>query len=318
MHFKFLRMISLTILVVMTVVVAIPVNSIQAQGYCALEQEDCDLFEAAMQEQDNVKSFNVETMNITMVGEADGQALGIDVINMAGPIAYYRNQLDFDAAWTLETVTVQVPDSTGSVSLTGMEIRVVDGSLYFYNPIDGVWETDSLELGELNGILNNSPMSMTDNEFLLSPTNEMWSEDLATWSTETTDLNGTEVVKFTADVKLGDIVSNQDFMLVVGEALEAASDGEITAELFQIIMGGVALQIKDELNAGTFQVSYYISPADNLVYGFDMLVNTTLDLGFLSGLVNDINVEAISLNLDIEAVMSGQNETYEITPPALD
>ena len=178
--------------------------------------------------------------------------------------------------------------------------------------------TDALDLGELISAMGDSSMSMTDNEFLLSPSNEAWSADMVTWSTETADINGTDVVKFTADVKLGDMLSNQEFMLNLGEVLEAASEGEMTAQMFQFLMGGVALQIKEELNTGTFQVSYYVSPEDNQVYGFDMVVDATLDLGFLGGLVDDMDAEVISLNMEINAILSGYNETYEITAPELD
>lgn len=319
MNSRFSRIFSLILLAVMFAVMAVPVATpANAQGYCALSQDECDLFDAAMQAQENITSLTIDSMNVAMTVDANGQSLDIGVVNMAGPIAYYRNQLDFDAAWTVETVTVQVPDSTGSISLTGMEIRVVDGELYFYNPVDGTWETDALDLGELEGLMSNSSMNMSDNEFSLSPSNEVWSADMVTWTTESTDINGTDMVKFTADVKLGDMLSNQGFMLNVGELLEVASEGEMTAQLFQFLMGGVALQIKDELNDGTFQISYYVSPEDNLVYGFDMLVDATLDLGFLSGIVDDMDVEVITLNMEINATMSGYNETYEITAPELD
>lgn len=319
MKSKFSRRLFLLFLVVALVTISIPANTTaQAQGYCALTQEQCDLFDSALNEQANITSMNIESMNVSLVGQADEQALGMTVTNMAGPIAYYRNQLDFDAAWTIETVTVHTPDSTGSVDLNGLEIRVVDDNLYFYNPLENKWEGDELDMSGFAALLAGSSGSMTNSEFLISPSNAVWSEDMVTWTAEDSELNGTPVVKFTADIRLGDAASNRDFMLVVGEAIGIISDGDITAELFQFIMGGVAIQIEDELNEGAFQVVYSISPNDNLVYGVDFIVEASLDLTFLQGLIDDLDVDTISFNLAVDAAISEHNATFEITPPEID
>lgn len=319
MHSRFSRLIGVLTLTLVLAGLALPsVTPAQAQDYCALTPEECELFTAAMAEQDNTTSLNIDTLNITMLATVDNESIGIEVINMNGPVAYYRNQLDFDAAWAVETVTVKTPDTAGELSLAGLEIRVVNGMIYIYNPLEDLWEEDVLELGELSGLLGNSPMSTSNNEFVIAPTNDVWSADMVTWTTGPDNLNGTDVVKFTADVQMGDMVSNRDFMLNVGEVLETASDGEFTAELFQFLMGGFALQIEDELNAGTFAISYYISPEDNQVYGFDLVLDMTLDLGFLAGLADDMEFEVLSLNLAMNAIIGGHNATYEIAPPPVE
>ncbi|KAB2867268.1 MAG: hypothetical protein F9K46_00690, partial [Anaerolineae bacterium] len=142
--------------------------------------------------------------------------------------------------------------------------------------------------------------------------------------------DGRTVAVFTFDLDLASLVGSQEFVNALSEALLplVAQMGGEGGDMFSdpstisFILSLVLSQLSDQLSASTAQLSVWISPEDNLIYGLSSVVDVTLDLGFLMSLApgaadsGSASTGPITFALDFQAVLDQHNGSFTVEAPA--
>jgi hypothetical protein len=205
-----------------------PLPALAQGGTCAenLTEADCALFEAASQ--NTYTSLNINNLTGRFTLSADDERLLIDLQDISGPFVLdLRDISSLALDWVVGNLTVSAPDEAESFSLRGAKLRVVDDTLYSYEPISQEWSSEPLELGDLNSAEFNEFLTALEslNAFAITPTNPFWKSNLAVWQVaDTTTASGRAVRLYTVDIRLGEVLADPEFGRWISEALAATNE----------------------------------------------------------------------------------------------
>ncbi len=329
-------LLSLLLVVTLVTIAVSPfgLSTARAQGGgCPLSPEDCALLAAAAEAASEQTSVNVKSFNLDLAGGMGDQQSSLSATGF-GPIVFDEGNDTFAIDLTFTDATLTTPDETQ----TGPgAFRFVDGDVYFgRGEGDAIeWQGTELDSGEAEAQLDELGLDINDiQEFPLLETLQALNDlpGVVTWSRgeDMTLEDGRTVAVFTFDLSLASLVGSQEFVNALSEALLplVAQMGGEGGDMFSdpstisFILSLVLSQLSDQLSASTAQLSVWISPEDNLIYGLSSIVDVTLDLGFLTSLApgatdsGSASTGPITFSLNFQAVLDQHNGTFEIEAPA--
>lgn len=329
----------LSLLLVMTLVtIAVSpfdLSTARAQGGgCPLSPEDCALLAAAADAAGDLSSVNVKSFNLDLAGGMGDQQSSLSVTGF-GPIVLDDGEGGFAIDLTFDTATLTTPEETQ----TGPgAFRLVDGGAYFGGGEgDAIeWQGTALDSGDTEAQLDDLGLDLNSlQDFPLMDALQSLNNlpGVVTWSRgeDLTLEDGRTVAVYTFDLSLASLVGSQDFVNGLSEALlplvgELGSEGGggmfSDPSTISFILSLVLSQVSDQLSASTAQLSVWISPDDNLIYGLSSVIDVSIDLAFLSSLApsagsgTSTSSGPITFSLNFQSVLEQHNESFAIEAPA--
>lgn len=329
-------LLSLLLVVTLVTIAVSPfdLSTARAQGGgCPLSPEDCALLAAAVEAASEQTSVNVKSFNLDLAGGMGDQQSSLSATGF-GPIVFDEGNDTFAIDLTFTDATLTTPDETQ----TGPgAFRFVDGDIYFgRGEGDAIeWQGTELDSGEAEAQLDELGLDINDIQNFpllgaLQALNEL--PGVVIWSRgeDMTLEDGRTVAVFTFDLDLASLVGSQEFVNALSEALLplVAQMGGEGGDMFSdpstisFILSLVLSQLSDQLSASTAQLSVWISPEDNLIYGLSSVVDVTLDLGFLMSLApgatdsGSASTGPITFAMDFQAVLDQHNGSFTVEAPA--
>lgn len=329
-------LLSLLLVITLVTIAVSPfgLSTVRAQGGgCPLSPEDCALLAAAAAAASEQTSVNVKSFNLDLAGGMGDQQSSLSATGF-GPIVFDEGSDTFAIDLTFTDATLTTPDETQ----TGPgAFRFVDGDVYFgRGEGDAIeWQGTELDSGEAEAQLDELGLDINDIQNFplleaLQALNEL--PGVVIWSRgeDMTLEDGRTVAVFTFDLDLASLVGSQEFVNALSEALLplVAQMGGEGGDMFSdpstisFILSLVLSQLSDQLSASTAQLSVWISPEDNLIYGLSSVVDVTLDLGFLMSLApgaadsGSASTGPITFALDFQAVLDQHNGSFTVEAPA--
>ncbi len=330
-------LLSLLLVITLVTIAVSPfdLSTARAQGGgCPLSPEDCALLAAAADAAGDLDSVNVKSFNLDLAGGAGDQQSSLSVSGF-GPIVLDDGDGGFAIDLTFVNATLTTPDETQ----TGPgAFRVVDGSAYFgKGEGDAIeWQGTALDSGEAQTQMDGLGLDLNGlKDFPLMEALQSLNNlpGVVTWSRgeDMTLEDGHTVAVYTFDLSLASLVGSQDFVNGLSEALlplVGNLGGEGGGGMFSdpstisFILSLVLSQLSDQLSASTAQLSVWISPDDNLIYGLSSVIDVSIDLAFLSSLApsassgTSTSSGPITFSLNFQSVLDQHNGTFAIEAPA--
>jgi hypothetical protein len=215
------------------------------------------------------------------------------------------------------TINGSMESSEESESIEGARIVILNDMAYAFDPSTGEWEVEEVTAEDMEGL----DLSQFDLEAILAGlTMYDLGEGVVVWQrAEDMDMDGTNLAVFTVDVRLGELLVSPQFAQLASELATLAGDEEMDAESIGFIIGMLASSLKPQLDEAVFRLTFAISPEDSYVYGMSFDIDMDLDLAFLGALAGESeSIPPISIFVDMDMVLSGYNQTYEIVAPVVE
>lgn len=213
--------------------------------------------------------------------------------------------LDFAA-----TINATSDDGSGSTSNTTLEVRLVDGIVYFQDPSDnnawkGVRLEDAMSAAEDNPMVPNpttfDPASLGLDEATLTSIMALTeAEGFLDYSRDG------ETFTFTADV--GALLKSTEWTEFTTEIAPKLQENPDTAQAAMML--GVLPMI---LSEGTIKVVQVVDPSLNAVTEFSVLIDGTVNAGMVSG---DSSADPIVLSMAFNVKVSDVGGSFTIEAPA--
>ncbi|MBI5930324.1 MAG: PPC domain-containing protein [Chloroflexi bacterium] len=307
-------------------------------GACPLAPEDCALLAAATDAASNLHSVNVKSFNLDLAGGMGDQQSSLSVVGY-GPIVFDEGNDTFAIDLTFSTATLTTPDQTQNGPGA---FRLVDNAVYFgQGEGDAIkWQGTPLDSGDAQAQLDQLGLNLDDLRNFpiieaLQALNGL--PGVVTWSRadDITLEDGRTVAVFNFDLSLAELVGSRDFVNALSEALlplvgqlMGGSDGGggsmfSDPSTISFLLSLVLSQLSDQLSTSTAQLSLWISPEDNLIYGLSSTIDVTVDLSFLTSMIpgstgGDATSSSgpITFSLNFQSVLDQHNGEFTIEAPA--
>jgi hypothetical protein len=343
-------------LLIVLVLLAGVVPAVNAQGgdntlTCYnLSADDCNLLVGAIANSENIQSFNMNfsldfsLSGLSMLGAMTGS--GADS-GMPGDITFHVEGSGPFAMVTSDTFPPIIMDlamnamlNSGSDSQSGnMEVRIVDGYVYFTDPTTGEWSgtliEDAMQAAETDlGITGLLPSSGDMPQGQLNPQDLLGTDPNALM--QAAGLSGTdaasllEIPGFINHVRLDDqdnmhvfeltidfapLFASTEFQNIVNAAITQATASDPnaaqTAMMVPMLLGGLTGNVVETQKVGI---------DDNFIHGVGLNLNMTLDLAALmppssSTSSNTPQLPPIDLVFSFNVDLDQINQTFEVAAP---
>jgi hypothetical protein len=347
------RFVSSLLLVLVLLVGMVPVANAQGgDNYLTcynLSEADCNLLVGALANSENIQSANLNfsmdfslsglSMLGAMAGSSSSEGMPGDItlhVDGSGPFAMVTSDTFPPIVLDL-AINAMLNDGTSTDSAS-MEMRIVDGYLYFSDPETGEWAgmlmEDAMKFAEDEmGMTGLFPSEGDMPEGELNPQDLLGSDpsalmDAAGLGEDAASL--LEVPGFINHVRLDDqdnmyvfeltldfapLFASTEFQNLLNTALTQAQESDPEAAqmamMVPMLLGGLSANIVETQKVGI---------DDNFIHGVAMDLNATLDLAALmppssSDTGNTPELPPIDLTLSFNVDLDQINETFEVVAP---
>lgn len=294
----------LLMLVVMLSLVMMP-SLIAAQGddfVCNLDEADCEFLENTLTAMAGVQTVHADTFDFDFTLETGSTTDTISFVG-SGPLDFSATE-GVEVDFTLDEFTTETdnfPLESGATAL-----RIVDGMTYTFD-------------GEIWTSYTSDTVGLTE---LYSPANllalAVGTSDAVVWERgEDIEVDGRTLYVYTADIQFGDILASEEIADILDSQLESGDIPEaegIPTEMIGLMLGLLGTQ----LNEGTSQITFHISPEDNLIYGAVVDIDVAIDFAQLLGAFGGGDageLPRLATDFDLTMALSDYGEAVQIEAP---
>lgn len=286
---------------------------VSAQGpfECPLTEEDCAILFGALEAAPTLTSFNIESLTAALDYDLGEEGSGQISLEAFGPLMQVEGGISPIA--TDMTLNATMDADGESDVIEGARLVVVDDMVYTYDPETGEWDVEEATAEDMADL----DLSSIDLESIFTAVNDLSAiEGVVVWE-RGEDMDGLAV--FTIDIRLGELLVAPEFAVMAAQLAGELGDESMDAESMGFIIGMLGAQIKPQLDESTVQMTLYISPEDNYIYGLDFVFDVDLDLAFLGALAGDeVAIPPIGLSAELEMEWSQHNEAFDIVAPEVE
>lgn len=308
------RFLTLTLLLAMVVAVLPAKTPASAQDDCppGLGSTDCDLFNEANDTLGNATSFNITSYTFNFQLRTNGDTTML-MTEGSGPVLFENGEIvGLDISFDPATFTSNQDTQTG-----GGVLRINGDGAFL-----GTMEDDSLSWSGLAGDTEIEGTDAGDLDSMLGDLGGQNFGNIITFSrADGQTVNGRDVAVFVADIDTAGFVRSPFFTDLASQALVGLmTDQEIDPTFAAILIQTLLDQVASDLEENNvIQSSFHVDPATGEFTYFSLLVDLTIDLGFVRGFSPDIDAMipegGIGIGIDLQANIADYNANPEIATP---